>query len=152
MDRSPSVTQRAKMKRRTPSASAGQTRESTRLLMTDLPLPTHFEKTVELIEPTKITEDVILGPEPQRHIDAINKFVDAGFDHVYVHQIGLKQEQFFRFYTEKVLPKFSTTTKSSNGSARHDRNRGREREAGAECAQRIVTPGNPVTNSKSSGW
>jgi hypothetical protein len=54
-------------------------------LTTDLPLPTHFEKTIELIEPSKITEDVILGPEPQRHIDAINKFVDAGFDHVYVH-------------------------------------------------------------------
>jgi hypothetical protein len=51
---------------------------------------------------------------------------DAGFDHVYVHQIGPAQEQFFQFYTEKVLPKFGTSTKTSNGSARHHRSRGRE--------------------------
>jgi len=100
-------------------------------LTTDLPLPTHFEKTVELLEPGKITEDVILGPEPRKHIDAINKFVDAGFDHVYVHQIGPGQEQFFQFYTEKVLPKFGTSTKTSNGSARSHRSRGRERDASA---------------------
>jgi G6PDH family F420-dependent oxidoreductase len=104
-------------------------------LMTDLPLPTHFEKTVELIEPSKITEDVILGPEPQKHIDAINKFVDAGFDHVYVHHIGPKQEQFFRFYTDKVLPKFSTTSKSSNGSARQNRKHVRERETPAHSGR-----------------
>lgn len=104
-------------------------------LTTDLPLPTHFEKTIELIEPSKITEDGILGPEPQRHIDAINKFVDAGFDHVYVHHIGPKQEPFFRFYTEKVLPKFSTTSKSSNGSSRHNRNRARERESSAHSGR-----------------
>ena len=83
-------------------------------LTTDLPLPTHFEKTLELIEPSKITEDVILGPEPQRHIDAINKFVDAGFDHVYVHQIGPKQEQFLQFYSEKVLPKLGSGARGNS--------------------------------------
>jgi hypothetical protein len=87
-------------------------------LTTDLPLPTHFEKTIELIEPSKITEDVILGPEPQRHIDAINKFVDAGFDHVYVHQIGPKQEQFFRFYSEKVLPEFGSVARGNTSRMR----------------------------------
>ena len=94
-------------------------------------LPTHFEKTVELIEPGKITEDVILGPDRRKHIDAINKFVDAGFDHVYVHQIGPGQEQFFQFYTEKILPNFGTASKTSNGSARSDRSRWRERDASA---------------------
>ena len=99
--------------------------------MTDLPLPEHFEKAVELAAPSKIVQDVILGPEPRKHIDAINKFIDAGFDHVYVHQIGPRQEQFFRFYTEKVLPKFSTARKSANGSNRNSRNRTRERESSA---------------------
>jgi G6PDH family F420-dependent oxidoreductase len=44
-------------------------------LTTDLPLPKHFEKVAESMQPEKITEDVILGPEPRRHIDAIKKFV-----------------------------------------------------------------------------
>ena len=86
-------------------------------LMTDLRLPQHFEATVELMKAEKITEDVILGPEPRRHIDAIRKFVDAGYDHVYVHQVGPKQNEFFRFYAEKILPRFNTEAKSSNDSS-----------------------------------
>lgn len=75
-------------------------------LMTDLPLPGHFEKVIEVMQPDKITEDVVLGPEPRKHIAAIKSFIDAGFDHVYVHQTGPNQEPFFRFYQEKVLPHF----------------------------------------------
>ena len=38
-------------------------------------------------------------------LEAAKEFVDAGFDHVYVHQIGTDQEGFFRFYEQEVLPK-----------------------------------------------
>lgn len=86
-------------------------------LMTDLPLPRHFDAVIEAMQPEKITEDVVLGPEPNKHIDAIRKFVDAGFDHVYVHQAGPKQEEFFRFYSEKVLPRFSSAAKGLNGTS-----------------------------------
>jgi coenzyme F420-dependent glucose-6-phosphate dehydrogenase len=77
-------------------------------LTTDLALPQHFEKVVEVMQPDQIVDSVVLGPEPQKHIDAINKYIDAGFDHVYVHQIGPKQEEFFHFYTETVLPRFGS--------------------------------------------
>jgi G6PDH family F420-dependent oxidoreductase len=102
-------------------------------LMTDLPMPKHFEKVAEGMRPEKITEDVILGPEPRRHIDAIKKFIDAGYDHVYVHQIGPKQSEFLRFYAEKVLPKLGLDTKtsdgSSNGSKRKNRRAGESSHA-----------------------
>src|SRR5580658_3188390 len=100
-------------------------------LMTDLPLPDHFEKVVELMRPETIIEDVILGPEPRKHIDAINKFIDAGFDHVYVHQAGPQQEEFFRFYADKVLPRFDSAAKGasdvSNSSRRGHRRPGARR-------------------------
>jgi coenzyme F420-dependent glucose-6-phosphate dehydrogenase len=35
----------------------------------------------------------------------VKEFVDAGYDHVYIHQIGPDQEGFFRFYERDVLPK-----------------------------------------------
>jgi hypothetical protein len=35
----------------------------------------------------------------------VREFLDAGYDHVYVHQIGPDQEGFFRFYQHDVLPK-----------------------------------------------
>lgn len=82
--------------------------------MTDLPLPSRFEQIVELMDQKKITEGIPVGPDPQKHIAGIKEFVDAGFDHVYVHQVGPQQDEFFRFYSEKVIPEFGTSQVSSN--------------------------------------
>lgn len=45
------------------------------------------------------------GPDPERQIAAVREFVDAGYDHVYIHQIGSDQEGFFQFYEREVMPK-----------------------------------------------
>ncbi len=45
------------------------------------------------------------GPDPERHISKLGEYLDAGYDHVWVHQIGPDQEGFFRFYEREVLPK-----------------------------------------------
>jgi hypothetical protein len=55
----------------------------------------------------QIVEDIICGPDPEKHIKAIQKFIDAGYDHVYIHQIGRDQDGFFDFYQREVLPEFS---------------------------------------------
>jgi len=70
----------------------------------ELPLPAHFEEAAELVEEEDIAESVVCGPDPERHLAAIREFVDAGYDHVYVHQIGSDQEGFFDFYERSVLP------------------------------------------------
>jgi coenzyme F420-dependent glucose-6-phosphate dehydrogenase len=84
-------------------------------LMTDLPLPSRFEQIIELMDQKKITEGVPIGPDPRKHIAGIQEFVDAGFDHVYVHQVGPEQDEFFRFYSENVLPHFGKSKLASNG-------------------------------------
>ena len=33
--------------------------------------------------------------------------MDAGFDHIYFHQVGTDQEGFLRFYAEEVIPQLS---------------------------------------------
>ena len=53
-----------------------------------------------------MAQSVICGPDGDRHIQAVQEFVDAGFTHVYVHQAGPDQDGFFRFYEQEVLPKF----------------------------------------------
>ena len=70
----------------------------------ELPLPAHFEEAAELVREEDVAESVVCGPDPERHIAAIRKYVDAGYDHVYVHQIGPDQEGFFDFYERTVLP------------------------------------------------
>ena len=76
-------------------------------LMTDLSLPAHFDAVINLMQPEKIIEGMALGPDPADHVAAIKEFIDAGFDHVYIHQVGPNQKEFFRFYTEQVLPRFN---------------------------------------------
>jgi coenzyme F420-dependent glucose-6-phosphate dehydrogenase len=73
-------------------------------LSQELPLPSHFEQAAKLVREEDM--DVIpLGPDPERHVAMIRKYFDAGYDHVYVHQIGPDQEGFFRFYEQEILPK-----------------------------------------------
>jgi G6PDH family F420-dependent oxidoreductase len=66
--------------------------------------PRLFDGLVEGVSEEQVAEKIVCGPDPKRHVDALQQFVDAGFDHVYVHQVGLDQENFFRFYQEDVLP------------------------------------------------
>lgn len=72
----------------------------------EIKTPSLFESAVKTLTEDDVAASITCGPEPRRHIEAIQKFVDAGYDHVYVHQVGPDQEGFFRFYQERVLPQF----------------------------------------------
>jgi len=67
-----------------------------------LPTPEHFEQASSLVSegmmPTPVGNDV------KTHVEALRTFVDAGYDEVYVQQIGPEQDGFFDFYAERVLP------------------------------------------------
>ena len=52
-----------------------------------------------------VAEAVVCGPDPERHIAKVKQFLEAGYDHVYIHQIGPDQEGFLQFYARDVLPK-----------------------------------------------
>jgi G6PDH family F420-dependent oxidoreductase len=71
----------------------------------DLPTPQHFEQAIQLVTQDAVTEHIVCGPDPERHAHAVREFVDAGFDHVYVHHIGPRQEDFLHFFADEVLPK-----------------------------------------------
>jgi len=70
-----------------------------------LPQPAHYEQAAATVREEDVAETVACGPDPERHLEMIRQFVDAGFDHVYVHQIGPDQEAFFRFYAEQIMPR-----------------------------------------------
>jgi coenzyme F420-dependent glucose-6-phosphate dehydrogenase len=74
-------------------------------LTTELPVPAHFESVVEMVTEDAVAESVVCGPDPDRHVEKIREYVDAGFEHVCVHQVGPDQEGFLRFYAREVLPK-----------------------------------------------
>ena len=71
----------------------------------ELPLPAHFEQAAELVDEETIAESVICSRDPEKHVEMIQKFADAGFDHVYIHQIGPDQKAFFRLYGDEIIPR-----------------------------------------------
>ncbi len=71
----------------------------------ELPLPSHFEQATENATPEDVAESVVCGPDPDRHVDAIKEFIDAGYDHVYFHQVGPDQEGFLQFAERELLPR-----------------------------------------------
>ena len=75
-------------------------------LSQELPLPRHFEQAAETVREEDVAKTVPCGPDPEKHRAALQKYVDAGFDHVAIHQVGPDQEGFFRFYEKEILPKF----------------------------------------------
>ncbi|WP_327418583.1 hypothetical protein [Streptomyces sp. NBC_01233] len=69
-----------------------------------LPTPAHSEQATELVTRQQVSESVPCGPDVEEHADAVRAYVAAGFDEVYVGQIGQGQEDFFAAYRAKVLP------------------------------------------------
>jgi G6PDH family F420-dependent oxidoreductase len=73
-------------------------------LSQELAIPEHYEAAAKLLSEDDVAETVICGPDPERHLEAIREYEQAGYDHVYVHQVGRDQESFFRFYEKEILP------------------------------------------------
>jgi G6PDH family F420-dependent oxidoreductase len=73
-------------------------------LSTELALPQYFEAASEMVTEEDIAQSMPCGPEPQQYLDKIREFADAGFTHIYLHQIGPDQEGFFRFYEKELQP------------------------------------------------
>lgn len=73
-------------------------------LMWILPTPAHFEQATAMVSEDDIAKSVVCGSDPDEHIEAIQEYIDAGFDHVTIHQIGPNQAEFVEFYEDEVLP------------------------------------------------
>ncbi len=73
-------------------------------LSQDLPTWTHFEEASEMVSEEEATKSTPCGPELQPVLDSVQQYLDAGYDHLYFHQIGPDQEGFFTFWTEELQP------------------------------------------------
>jgi G6PDH family F420-dependent oxidoreductase len=71
-----------------------------------LPTPAHFEQASQLVTEALATADVPCGPDIEGHLEAIAAYERAGFDELYVNQIGPDQDEFFAAYSDEVLPRY----------------------------------------------
>ncbi|MCU1491759.1 MAG: luciferase-like protein, partial [Acidimicrobiaceae bacterium] len=71
----------------------------------ELPLPSLFEAASEPITPDAIAEMMPCGPDPERHVQAIRQYLDAGFDELYISQIGSDQAAYLEFFNREIAPR-----------------------------------------------
>ena len=73
----------------------------------ELSLPAFYEQAASLVSEDMAAASVSCGPDPERHLAAILEYLDAGFDEVYVNQVGPDQPTFLDFYRRELLPRLS---------------------------------------------
>jgi G6PDH family F420-dependent oxidoreductase len=74
-------------------------------LSQELPMPAHFEQASEVVSEDAVAEKIPCGPDPERHASVIRKYVEAGFDEIYISQIGHDIAGWMAFFRTEVEPR-----------------------------------------------
>lgn len=69
-----------------------------------LPTPEHFEQATELVTEESTRDSIAAGSSVEVHLEAVREYVDAGYDEVYVANMGPHYREMIEFYGEHVLP------------------------------------------------
>jgi G6PDH family F420-dependent oxidoreductase len=69
-----------------------------------LPTPEHFEQATELVTMDSTRESVVAGNDPQAHLEQIREYADAGYDELYIANMGPHHQEMIEFYGKHVLP------------------------------------------------
>jgi coenzyme F420-dependent glucose-6-phosphate dehydrogenase len=71
----------------------------------ELATPSDFEEASAMVDESDVAERTPCGPDPAPYLELIGKYADAGFTHVYAHQIGDNQDEFVEFAARELMPK-----------------------------------------------
>jgi G6PDH family F420-dependent oxidoreductase len=79
-------------------------------LAQDAPMWMQYEAVAELTSPDDIAKTVPCGPDAAHAAEAIAEYVEAGYDEIYIAQMGPDQDSGIRFLAEEVLPLLNTSS------------------------------------------
>jgi G6PDH family F420-dependent oxidoreductase len=75
-----------------------------------LATPEHYEQATAPVREEDVARGTLCSADPEQHLAALNRFREAGFDHVYVHQFGRDQERLIALYEKDILPQLTAAT------------------------------------------
>jgi G6PDH family F420-dependent oxidoreductase len=73
-------------------------------LSQDLRTPALFAQASSIVDIETATEGVPCGPNVDKIVDAVQEYADAGFDRLYINQIGPQQAEFFSMFARELEP------------------------------------------------
>lgn len=73
----------------------------------DIRSPFEFEQIAKLVRPEDFEGRMVISADPDVHRANIQKYVDLGFDRIYLHNVGRNQREWIETFGRDVLPKLS---------------------------------------------
>ncbi|PTA42368.1 TIGR03557 family F420-dependent LLM class oxidoreductase [Micromonospora sp. RP3T] len=71
-------------------------------VMAELPNPVNFDAASRTVTDDDIRQQFAVGPDPDTHVAAVQKYVDAGFDHLVLQNAGPDPDGFLDFYRDTL--------------------------------------------------
>jgi coenzyme F420-dependent glucose-6-phosphate dehydrogenase len=73
----------------------------------DIRSPFDFEQMAKLVGREDFAGRMVVSSDPDEHRAALQKFVDAGFTRIYLHNVGRNQQEWLEVFGREVLPKLT---------------------------------------------
>jgi G6PDH family F420-dependent oxidoreductase len=67
-------------------------------VMAELPDTEGFAAASRDVSPETVAQHISCGPSLEHHLRAVNRYVEAGYDHIILVQIGPEQDAFLEFF------------------------------------------------------
>jgi alkanesulfonate monooxygenase SsuD/methylene tetrahydromethanopterin reductase-like flavin-dependent oxidoreductase (luciferase family) len=71
----------------------------------DIKSPHDFEQIAKLVRAEDFEGRMLISSDPEKHRAAIQRFIDLGFEQVYLHNVGRNQAEWIEVFGRDVLPK-----------------------------------------------
>ena len=71
----------------------------------DIRSPLEFEQMAKLVRPEDFEGRMVISSDPDTHRAEIQRYVDLGFDRIYLHNVGRNQREWIDVFGAEVLPK-----------------------------------------------
>lgn len=73
-------------------------------VLAELADTTGFDAASRHVSPEAVAGAISCGPSPEQHLQAITRYIEAGFDHIVLVQIGPDQRAFLEFFERELAP------------------------------------------------
>jgi G6PDH family F420-dependent oxidoreductase len=73
----------------------------------DIRSPLDFEQMAKLVRAEDFEGRMLISSDPEKHRQQIQRFLDLGFDQIYLHNVGRNQAEWIECFGREVLPKLT---------------------------------------------
>jgi alkanesulfonate monooxygenase SsuD/methylene tetrahydromethanopterin reductase-like flavin-dependent oxidoreductase (luciferase family) len=73
----------------------------------DIRSPYEFEQIAKLVRLEDFDGRMVISSDPDLHRATIQRYLDAGIDRVYLHNVGRNQREWIDVFAREVLPKLT---------------------------------------------